>query len=127
MIATARRDVPVRCPICERTVERQSRQQVYCSTKCMRRANYARKAGSGALLGQDTALVRNPHKSASENNVLQWPKTGSSLSVNGPLNILGGGSWRWPGAGHLDRKTLAKIRWCELGGELLPPAEAGAS
>jgi hypothetical protein len=76
MIATARRDAPVTCPICERTTKRQSRQQVYCSRSCMRRANYARKAGSGLLPGQDTALVPDPHKSSNENNNLQRQKTG---------------------------------------------------
>jgi len=113
-----------RCPVCERTVERKSRTQTYCSAKCMRKGNYARKAGSGLLLGQDTALVPTPHKSPNENKVLQWPKTGSSLSRTGPLNILGGGSWKWPVAVQLDSKILAQIRWCEVGGELLePPAD----
>jgi hypothetical protein len=54
------RHARVRCPVCERVVTRRSRQQRYCSPKCMRAANYARKAGSGLLLGQDTALVRAP-------------------------------------------------------------------
>ena len=33
------------------------------------------------------------------------------------MNLLGGGSWKWSGAGQIDSKTLAKIRWCEVGGE----------
>jgi hypothetical protein len=61
-------------PLVTSTVERQSRQQIYCSPRCMRKANYARKAGSGLLVGQDTPLVPNLPKSPSENNVLQWPK-----------------------------------------------------
>jgi hypothetical protein len=92
MIATAHRDAPVRCPVCERSVERRSRQQVYCRPSCMRKANYARKAGSGLLLGQDIALLRDTHKLSNENNILEWPKTGSSLFSNGPLNIVGGGN-----------------------------------
>jgi len=87
----------------------------------MRKGNYARKAGSGVLPGQDAALVLTPHKSSNENNILQWPKSGLSLSANGPINVLGGGSWKWPGAGQLDSKTLAKIRWCEVGGDLMEP------
>src|SRR5262245_22269311 len=71
------------CPICDCTVNRQSRQQIYCSSKCMRRANYARKAGLALLLGQDTALVPDPHKSSNENNILQWPKTVSGTCHNG--------------------------------------------
>jgi len=50
----------------------------------MRRANYARKAGSGLLPGQDTALVPDPHKSPNENNNLQQPKTESSPRRGGP-------------------------------------------
>jgi hypothetical protein len=123
MIATPHRDAPVRCTVCDRTVQRRSREQVYCSPKCMRKANYARKAGSGLLLGQDTTLVRNPHKIPNENNVLQWPKRGASLSFNAPLNLLGGGSWRWPEAKRLDSKTLANIRWSEVGGDVVLPED----
>jgi hypothetical protein len=75
---------------------------------------------------QYTASVTNPHKLSSQNNVLQWPKSGSSLFCNGPLNLLGGGSWKWPGAGHLDSKTLAKIRHSEIGGKLMLPPEEGS-
>jgi hypothetical protein len=50
----------------------------------MRRANYARKAGSGLLPGQDTALGPDPHKSSNENNNLLRPKTESSPHRSGP-------------------------------------------
>src|SRR5262249_8781684 len=86
----------------------------------MRRAN--RKA-KGALKKQPryphSSDVPNPHKLSHENNGVLTAKTGSSLFYNGPLNLLGGGSWRWPNAGKIDAKTFAKIRWCEIGGELL--------
>jgi hypothetical protein len=81
MIAPARRDAPVRCPVYERSVERRSRQQIYCSPKCMRKANHARKAGLGLLLGQDTALVRNPHKLSNETSVLPWKKRGRAFPL----------------------------------------------
>jgi hypothetical protein len=113
----------LKCPVCDRTIERKSRQQIYCSDKCMRKGNYARKAGSGELLGHDSALVRDPPKFSSADNVLQWPKSGSSLSANGPINLLGGGSWKWSRRGRIDIKTLSKIRWCEVGGELLEPSD----
>jgi endogenous inhibitor of DNA gyrase (YacG/DUF329 family) len=113
----------LKCPICERIVDRQARQQVFCSTRCRKRAARERTAGALKIAGRYPHSGRgtNPHKSASKNNNLQWPKPGSSLFGNGPLNILGGGSWRWPGAGHLDGKTLAKIRHREVGGELVVP------
>lgn len=88
MIAKARRDAPVRCPICERTTKRQSRQQVYCSRGCMRRANYARKAGLGLLSGQDTARVPDPHKSSNENNNPQPLKTESSPRRGGTARSI---------------------------------------
>ena len=114
----ARRDAPVRCPVCDRTAERQSRQHIYCSP---RKANYARKAGSGLLLGQDSALVPNHNKFSNENNVLHGPKRVASPFFNKPLNLLGGGSWRWPEAKRLYSKTLAKIRWNEFGSDVVPP------
>jgi hypothetical protein len=89
----------------------------------MRKANYARKAGEGLLLGQDTALIPTPHKNSNENNILQWPKSRSSLSSNGPLNLLGGGSWQWPRALPIDGKTIQKIRHSEVGGELMEAPE----
>src|SRR5262245_39366304 len=109
-----------RCPVCERTVERRSRQQAYCSTRCRMRAFREKMPAWGGSTGG----VTNPPKEASKNNILQWQKSGSSISCNGPLNLLGGGSWKWPGAGQLDGKTLAKIRHSEVGGEwMLPPGE----
>jgi len=88
-LATSKRRF--KCPVCETAVDRQSRTQIYCSPKCMRKANYVRKAGLGQLWGQDTALVRTPHKSSNENNVLQWPKSRSRVSCNdivGPQQVI---------------------------------------
>jgi hypothetical protein len=104
-LATNKRRFP--CPVCERIVERQSRTQVYCSPKCMRKGNYARKAGLGLLSGQDTAVVPTPHKSSNENNVLQWPKSRSSGAEKAPrtdgiigpkrvidVEVVAGRDWR---------------------------------
>jgi hypothetical protein len=79
---------PVRCPVCDKRVERRSRQQRYCSRQCMRRANYARKAGSGELRGHATRRVRNPHKSESKNNSLQAAKSRSSIGIIGPRSVI---------------------------------------
>lgn len=108
-----------KCPVCERTVERKSRQQSFCSTKCRMKAFREKNLSEGGYSGG----VTNSHKFDSKNNILQWPKTGSSISCNGPLNLLGGGSWKWPDALRVDSKTLAKIRHCEVGGELQMPPE----
>lgn len=89
----------VRCPVCESKFRRRARQQRYCSPPCMRKANYLRKAGSGLLLGQDTALVRNPPKSSREINALQAAKLRSSARIIGPRaatqsEIFAGREWR---------------------------------
>lgn len=39
-----------------------------------------------------------------------------TLFANAPLNILGGGSWRWPNTPHLGADTLEKIRSREIAG-----------
>jgi endogenous inhibitor of DNA gyrase (YacG/DUF329 family) len=113
-----------KCRICERLVDRKSRQQNYCSTKCRLRA--WREKSPAEALKKDARYPysggeTNPSKFDNKNNILQWRKTGSGLSFDAPLNLLGGGSWKWPGAVRIDSKTSAKIRWCEVGGELVTP------
>ena len=99
-----------RCPVCERVVERQSRTQVYCSSKCMQKGNYARKAGLGLLSDPPhTALVPTPHKSSNENKVLQWPKSRSSSAetaartdgIIGPKRVI-------------DAEVIAGREWEEI-------------
>jgi hypothetical protein len=51
MIEAVRRNDPVRCPVCPRTVERRSRQQVYCSPRCRKRAG---RGQTTARRGQDS-------------------------------------------------------------------------
>jgi hypothetical protein len=93
MTALASTKRRLKCAVCERIATRQSRQQQFCSTKCRMKA--FRKKMPASI--QDSGSVTNPHKFSSRNNVLEWPKSESSISCNGPLNLLGGGSWKWPG------------------------------
>src|SRR5262245_35835904 len=120
MLASSKRRL--KCPVCECAVQRKSRQQQLCSTRCRMKAFRKKITAEGGYTGS----VTNPHKFSNKNNILQWPKSESSLVWNGPLNILGGGSWKWPEASHLDSKTLAKIRRSEVGGEVALPPEEGA-
>jgi len=122
MTALASSARPFKCPVCERIVERKSRQQSFCSTRCRMKAFRKKNPATPGCSGS----VTKPPKLDKENNVLQWVKSGSSLSGKSPINLLGGGSWKWGGALRVDSKTLAKIRWCEVGGELLMPPEDGA-
>src|SRR5262249_36268101 len=108
-----RRGEKLRCPICERKFERRARQQIYCSVRCQDRS---RKRTRKAFLGQDTGAPCNPQKIARENNALRGPKTESSVFANAPLNILGGGSWRWPNTPQIAGKTWKKLVRAEVGG-----------
>ena len=91
----------------------------------MRKGNYAREAADAfkkPARYPHSRDVPDAYKLENKNNVLQRPKSQSSLFCNGPLNLLGGGSWRWSDTGRLDSKTLEKIRHCEVGGELVMPS-----
>jgi hypothetical protein len=61
----SRRDAPVKCSACGRTVRRKSRQQRYCSGRCRvyaQRENKARTAIKNPVVGQDSGSVTNPPK-----------------------------------------------------------------
>ena len=80
------------------------------------RANYADKVARGDFSTPNTTLPTTPHKSASNIKGVQGAKKmRSSPYANAPLNILGGGSFRWPNTPKLDRCTLENIWRCEIG------------
>ena len=111
-VGNSRRDAPVKCVACGRTVSRKSRQQRYCSDRCRdyaRRENKARTAIKNPVVGQDTGQPTNPHFLSNKNNGLRGAKSGSSV----PLNVLGG--YRWPNAPKLDSETLERICHLEVG------------
>ena len=116
--AFVRRDTQVNCAACGKLTQRRMRKQRYCSKRCRQRASREKLAASALkklprypYSGDATT----PHKSASNFNELQRQKTGSSTFANAPLNILGGGSFRWPNTPKLDRRTLENIRRSEIG------------
>lgn len=90
MTALASNKRQFKCPVCERTVERQSRRQAYCSTRCRMRAHREKRPAWGGCTGG----VTNPHKFDSENNVLQWPKSRWSScfrrGIIGPGKVIDG-------------------------------------
>ena len=96
------RDAPVRCPVCEKRVQRQARQQTYCSRKCRQRAHYYKSVAEGRfdpLLGKDTGLPTNPPQKSGNFSALQTTKTGSSLRIYGPARVIerelfAGRDWR---------------------------------
>ena len=115
-LGNSRRDAPVKCAACGRTVKRKSRQQRYCSDRCRvyaQRENArsqinARTAIRNPVVGHDSGSVTNPPKKSCQNNSLQGSKSGSSI----PLNVLGG--YRWADAPKLDSKTLERILYVEV-------------
>jgi hypothetical protein len=113
----ARTDVPVCCPVCRRQVRRAARQQIYCSTRCRKRANYAKAVAEGKFLGPRYPYSgggTDPYKKSNGNNHLQGRKSGSSKFANAPLDLLGG-RWRWPGAARLDPTKRRAIIAAEIG------------
>jgi predicted nucleic acid-binding Zn ribbon protein len=104
-----------KCAACGKTTERKMRGQRFCSRRCRQRANYADKVARGDFLTPNTALPTTAHKSASNINELQGAKRRPSPYAPAPLNILGGGSFRWPGRTRLDAGTLENILRSEIG------------
>jgi hypothetical protein len=97
-------DTPVNCPACGRAVPRKARQQTYCSRRCRQRAYWDRKATAriAASVTRDTGRSTKPSKSANSIKGLPGQKSGSSDFGDAPLDLVGGGSWRWPGTRWLD-------------------------
>jgi hypothetical protein len=112
---SAHRNARVTCAHCGRKVDRQMRGQRYCSKHCRQKGNYAEKVARGDFSTPYTAPPTTPRKSARNINALQGAKTRSSTFANPPLNIVGGGSFRWPNTPALDAKTREAIRLCEIG------------
>ena len=87
----ARRDTPVKCPVCGRVVPRASRRQRFCSARCRQQAHYGKLVAEGRfdpVLGQDTALPTNPPKKFSDINGLQAAKTWSTPRIFGPRQVI---------------------------------------
>src|SRR5262249_17024854 len=76
-LATSKRRL--KCPVSERTIKRQSRQQRFWSTRCRMKAFREKIPAEGGYTGG----VTKPPKSSNENNVLQWRKSRSRVSCRG--------------------------------------------
>lgn len=97
-----RRDEPVMCAHCQRTVRRKSRQQRFCSRRCRVSAHRAK-----AALEQIRIRPRYPHglsetnarKKAGISNGLRERFSGSTPHIFGPARVIetevyGGRNWR---------------------------------
>lgn len=90
MTHALRRDAPVICASCGRQVQRQSRQQRFCSARCKEKG---RTRVRRAFLGTDTGAPTNPPKNGHEFNGLQGKKTRSSLRILAPPRVLAAEVW----------------------------------
>ena len=117
----ARRDSPVTCRACGKRVSRKGRPQIYCSRRCRQRAYWARRvlATISGTVTHDTGRSTTPRKSISNINGLQKAKSRPSNSFSTPVNLLGGGQWRWPISTRLDARTLGTILRAEIDARLL--------
>jgi endogenous inhibitor of DNA gyrase (YacG/DUF329 family) len=112
----SRRDSPVTCVACGKRTKRKGRYQKYCSRRCRQRDYWDRRALAkiSAVVTHHSAHSTTPRKSSSKFNALQGLKSR-------PLNLLGGGEWRWPGPTQLDATTRSKIVCAEIGGTFRRP------
>jgi hypothetical protein len=116
--ATPSRDAPVTCIVCGKRVRRKGRTQKYCSRRCRQRAHWDRRALAkiSALVTHDTGHSTTPQKSSSNVNELGRQISQRTGFGKAPLNLLGGGSWRWPGTPKLDPEVRENIISAEIFG-----------
>jgi hypothetical protein len=117
----------VKCIACGKRVPRKGRKQKYCCRRCRQRDYWDRRALAkiSAVVTHDAARSTIPPKSLSNINELRRQKSQSTTFGKAPLNLLGGGSWRWPGTPELDPVVREKIRLAEIGDRFVQCATAG--
>jgi hypothetical protein len=111
-----------RCIVCEQPImKRSSRRELCDKPKCQGafRGNQQRfryPTPANAANGS-----RNPHGMGIKTSPQRRP---TSPFADAPLNILGGGSFRWPDTPRLDAETLEKIRIREVATIEINPSAA---
>jgi hypothetical protein len=80
-----RRDAPVPCPVCGRSVERRARQQRFCSAQCKEKGRTRVRKN---FLGRDTGAPTNPPKKSRNVNNVQGAKSGSRGRISGPARVI---------------------------------------
>jgi hypothetical protein len=95
MLRATRRHDPVHCPVCDRTVERRSRPQRFCSSKCRKRAS--RRVTDAVGMGGSGATDLNAPAAVSCDAPPEKPndfkgrfsaKTGWSDGIVGPREVI---------------------------------------
>jgi hypothetical protein len=102
-----------RCLVCEADMERKTENQRICGKRrCRSTLRACPDIGRYPTATNVFSTTGNPHEMGTETSPQRRP---TSPFANAPLNILGGGSWRWPNTPRLDADTLGKIRIREVG------------
>jgi hypothetical protein len=83
--------------------------------------------GISAIVTHDTGHSTTPRKSSIKIKGLPKTKSRPNDSFSTPVNLLGGGQWRWPNSTRLDAQTLAKILRTEIGSTCSPSKKGSAS
>jgi hypothetical protein len=110
---------------CGRSFRLARRAQRYCSARCQktgRRAELATGATRSRTLRPDTAVGGFTPKNINSNSGVQGRNALSSPSLKRPLNILGGGGYRWPNELQVDAPIRTAIVRAEIGGSLFGTA-----
>jgi hypothetical protein len=80
-----RRDEPVVCATCEKTIERRMRGQKYCSRKCRERG---RERCRKAFLGHTACAPATPKKNRTDSNALAAAQRRGSHEICGPAKVI---------------------------------------
>ena len=111
------RDALVICRACGKRVPRKGRFQAYCSRRCRQRAYWDRKAIAkiSATVTHDTGHSTTPLNRPIRS--MPWEGKNGDRSDFGkaPLNLLGGGLWRWSETPPLAPLIRSRIIAAEIG------------
>jgi hypothetical protein len=84
----SRRNAPVTCANCGRSVERYSRQQRFCSRRCRQAAHYVEKVARGDFSTRTVARPTKPRKNDNKSKRLQWAIRQSGHRILAPTAVL---------------------------------------
>jgi endogenous inhibitor of DNA gyrase (YacG/DUF329 family) len=85
-----RRNAPVQCPVCDRVVQRTSRNQRFCSARCRKR-DYEKNGRTRVIfadLGRDTRDHDTPFQKLNGFKGLPVAKTRSTPRIYGPRHVI---------------------------------------
>jgi len=85
-----RRNAPVQCPVCDRIVQRTSRNQRFCSARCRKR-DYEKNGRTRVIfadLGRDTRDHDTPSQKPNGFNGLRATKSGPTPRIFGPRRVV---------------------------------------